>query len=413
MNRELLKNRPYLFLISAQTVSNLGDWLTLLALSALLGLKWQASPLAISIAFLCLTVPSIACGPFSGVIADRMDRKTLMILTDLFRAAVVIGVIFSSQLWEVYVLLCIKSIFSSLFEPAKEGKLREIVPNEWMQSAVATSELVNNGAKIAGPVLSGVFVATLGIKGSFYLDSASFLLSAILIIGVPITKGASQEAAEKTAFFKQFSEGFAFLREKRTLYVGLAVFALVILFLQIPDTQFIVLLREVPGHAIHLLGYIMAASGAGMIIASIILNKKEIRSYLLALSLSTIGMGIPFAFYGLLIHLPIFWVTVLFILFSLIVGFSFGMALIPFNVMVQKQTPERITGRVFGTINSVATLATVIGMSAGGIISEFAGVTHNFIFAGSVLVIIGVIVFLSRKGLEKEKKVSGQSAMQA
>lgn len=412
MNRELLKNKPYMFLISAQTVSNLGDWLNLIALSALIGLKWQASPLAISAAFLCLTVPSIVCGSFSGVIGDKMDRKTLMILTDLLRAAVVIGVILSTQLWEVYVLLGFKSLFSSLFTPAKEGKLKEIVPDEFMQSAVATSQLVNNSTKIAGPALSGIVVAVLGVHGSFYLDSASFLLSAALIIGVPVTKGNQKRITEKTAFSKQFSEGFDFLKGKRILFFGLLIYALVILFEQVSDSQFIVLLREVPDHAIHLLGYIMAASGAGMIAASVILNKKEVPSYLKALSLSAIGMGISMGLYGLLIHFPVFWVTVLFILLSLIAGFSFGMAFIPFNVMVQKQTPERMTGRVFGTINSVATMAVVIGMITGGMISQFAGVTRDFIFSGAVLVIVGAIVYANRKAIETENKEAGHRAAQ-
>ena len=379
MNRKLMKNRPYLFLISAQTISNLGDWLNLIALQALIGLKWQASPLAISTAFLCLTVPSIVCGSVSGVIADKMDRKTLMILTDLVRAAVVIGVIFSTQLWEVYILLSCKSLFSSLFTPAKEGKLKEIVPDGLLQSAVATSQLVNNAAKIAGPIMSGIVVALLGIYGSFYLDSASFLLSAVLIIGVPVTKENLQWHSKKTPFSKKFSEGFDFLREKRILFYGLIVYAVVILFAQVSDSQFIVLLREVPDHAIHLLGYIMASSGAGMIAASVILNKKEVHSYLKALSLSAFGMGISMALYGLLIHFPVSIVTVLFILLSLMAGFSFGMAFIPFNVMVQKQTPERLTGRVFGTINSVSTMAVVMGTMTGGMISQFAGVTRDFI----------------------------------
>lgn len=117
MNKELLKLKPYMFLLSAQTVSNLGDWLNILALLALVGLKWHASPLAVSGAMLCLTVPSIVFGSLAGAMADRFERKTLMIISDVLRAVVVIGVVFSTQLWQVYVLLCLKTLLSSLFEP--------------------------------------------------------------------------------------------------------------------------------------------------------------------------------------------------------------------------------------------------------------------------------------------------------
>ncbi|GGH74066.1 MFS family permease [Pullulanibacillus pueri] len=96
MNRQLLKNKGYVTLISAQTISNLGDWLTILALMALLAIKWEASPLALSIAMLCLAVPNIFFGSFSGVIADRFNRKILMIATDVLRALVMIGIVFST-----------------------------------------------------------------------------------------------------------------------------------------------------------------------------------------------------------------------------------------------------------------------------------------------------------------------------
>ena len=81
MKRELLKCKPYLFLLSAQTVSNLGDWLNILAP----GIDWleiACLTACRSGAMLCLTVPSIVFGSFAGTLADRFDRKTLMILSD-------------------------------------------------------------------------------------------------------------------------------------------------------------------------------------------------------------------------------------------------------------------------------------------------------------------------------------------
>ncbi|HEX7063922.1 MAG TPA: MFS transporter [Bacillales bacterium] len=404
MNRKLLKNREYVYLLSAQTVSNLGDWLNILALFALIGLKWEASPLAISIAMLCVAVPSIIFGSFAGTIADRFDRKTLMVIADLSRAAVVLGVIVSTELWQVYILLCVKSVFSSLFEPAKEGKLKEIVSDDLMQPAVATSELVNNGAKIVGPILSGVLVAGIGIQWSFYLDSLSFVLSALLLIGVPRTKRVIEaKKAENKAgsgFGRQFKDGFAFLKQKPVLLTGLFVFSLVMLVLQISDSQIIILLRQIQGDPVNILGWMMSGSGAGVIAASMILNLKEIRSYLRALSLSSIGLGMGYMFAGVFIHLPVIWLSLLYPISGVITGFCAGMAVIPFNVMAQKMTPDRYTGRVFGTINSMTTLAAVIGMLSGGLLSEAFGVIFTYIFAGSLLVLVGFIVYSLRRRLQ-------------
>ncbi|HET7615332.1 MAG TPA: MFS transporter, partial [Bacillales bacterium] len=117
MNRKLLQCKEYMYLLSSQAISNLGDWLDILALLALVGLKWHGSPIAVSITMLCLAVPSIVFGSFAGVLADRFERKHLMIAADILRAVIVIGVAFSTQLWQVYALLCVKSLFAAVFEP--------------------------------------------------------------------------------------------------------------------------------------------------------------------------------------------------------------------------------------------------------------------------------------------------------
>ncbi|HET7658441.1 MAG TPA: MFS transporter [Bacillales bacterium] len=407
MNKELLKLKPYMFLLSAQTVSNLGDWLNILALLALVGLKWHASALAVSGVMLCMTVPSIIFGSFAGTIADRYDRKTLMIISDILRAITVIGVVFSTDLWQVYVLLCLKSVLSALFEPSKEGKLKEIVSNDLMQSAVSTSELVNNGAKIIGPVLSGIFIAAVGIQWSFYLDSLSFILSAVLLLGVTRTTNkrldTSSSVVKKQSFFSQFSAGFSFLKRSRKLLIGLIVFSFAILFVQIADSQFIVLLRVIPGEPINLLGYGMTGSGAGVIAAAVWLNQTEIRSFLRTLSLSIMFLGVSFILIALLVHLPLFWIMILFPLLGFFMGVSIGMVVIPFNVMVQKETPETKTGRVFGTVNSASTLAAVIGMILGGVLSELIGVILAFIIGGAFLAAAGLFVYIGRSRLEGGK----------
>lgn len=412
MNRKLFKNKGYMYLLSAQTVSNLGDWLDILALMALVGLKWNASPLAVSGTMLCLAVPSILFGSFAGVLADRYDRKLLMILTDILRAATVVGIVFSTELWQIYILLCIKSTFSALFSPAKQGKLKEIVEDDLIQSAVATSELVNNSAKIIGPIISGMLVALIGIEWSFYLDALSFLLSAILLLGVPRTIRSIEKEShdtEKQGFFSQFTAGFTFIKQTPELLVGLLVFSLVMLVLQMSDSQFIVLIREIPGQRVDLLGWMMAGSGLGVVVASLLLNKKQVKAFLFVISLSSITLGVGYILAGAFIHLPVLAIAIIYPILGLVMGFSFGMALIPFNVMAQLKTKGEYTGRVFGTINSTGTLAVVIGMFSGGLLSELFGVINTFILAGGLLVVVGIIVYSLRKRFESEGQLHAES----
>ena len=123
-SEKLLKSRPYQFLISAQLISNLGDWLSILAVFTLVGLKWEASPLQVSFIILSLALPMTILGPISGVFADRWERKYIMIVSDVVRGFIIFGLVFASELWHVYALLFGLGVFSAVFTPAKNGKIK-------------------------------------------------------------------------------------------------------------------------------------------------------------------------------------------------------------------------------------------------------------------------------------------------
>lgn len=92
MKHSLFKNHSFLFLISAQTVSNLGDWLHLVALFALVAFKWHADPIAMAGITLCMVLPSILFGSPAGWLADRFNRKVLMSFSDFARCGCVLGI---------------------------------------------------------------------------------------------------------------------------------------------------------------------------------------------------------------------------------------------------------------------------------------------------------------------------------
>jgi MFS family permease len=407
MNQTLFQNRSYKALITAQAISNLGDWFNILGLMALVGLKWHGSPLAVSIVMLMFSVPSILFGSLAGTLADRMDRKRLMIFADLIRSGLIIGIVFATNLLEIYIFVALLSLFSSVFSPAKQGKLKEIVSDEHLQSAVATSQLINNGAKIIGPIIGGVLLAAVSLNWAFYLDAFSFLLSAFLLLFLPKTPARTnhletkEDKPEKTPFFHQLFDGFTYIKTSPSLVVGLLVFSLVLFVLQISDSQFIILFREIKTSSINILGWVMAGSGLGVVLSSLYLNKKEIRSFMTVLSLGSAVLGLGYIFLSAFIHFPVLWIEIVYPIAGVIVGFCFGLALIPFEVMVQKMTPEAYTGRVFGTVDSLTTLATILGTTLGGAISQVFGVHITYNLAGGLLVVVGLVVYSKRKTLER------------
>ncbi|WP_409296901.1 MFS transporter [Peribacillus sp. SCS-26] len=391
--KSLFKNKQYVYLISSQLVSNLGDWLDLLALMALVSINWQASPMQLTGLMLCFSIPIILWGPFAGVLADRYDRKKLMIIADLARAAAALGVVFAPSIWVLYALIFFKSSFSALFIPAKNGKLKEIVPETQMQQAVSLSAMIDNGSKVLGPMISGLAVASIGVQLAFYLDAASFVVSALLLLGLKssLSPAVSESAMDKKkGLFQEMGAGFAFLKTMPAMLFGLIVMSSALLVLQIADTQIMILLRDIPGEPVNLVGYAMSASGAGMFIMSAYLSKKKITSLTGYMSAGAIIVGGGFAGVVFLTGLPPAALNFILPALFFFVGGAAAGIFIPFNVLAQKSTPVHMSGRTFGTINSVTTIAAIIGMVLGGILVETLGIKTAFVMSGSLLILIGI-----------------------
>ncbi len=415
----LYRNKAFMYLIASQTVSAIGNWLDILAVITLVAVKWNASPLAVSGVMLVFVGPMILFGPISGVLSDRFDRRLIMLISDLFCLVLVLGVAFSTQLWHVYVLLFLKSSFVALFIPAKNGKLKEIVEDSQMQAAMGISGMIDNGAKIIGPVLSGMIVATAGIQLAFYIDALTFALSALFLLGVPKDnrKPKTEEKEQQKVniisnFLVEMKEGFSFLKTIPVILISLIISTLLLLVLQIADTQFMILLRGIFKDPVTIAGYSMAASGGGMFIASAIYTKKHIRSTLGTMCFGALGLGVSLVGLALMSQLPPTFLSIAYPMLFFLAGFSFGSAIIPLNIIVQKTTPVDKTGRVFGIINSMTTLGTLIGMVLGGILSELFGVVTTFIISGTSLIAVSLLTIIIKSPIERRFQMSPKVSKQ-
>ena len=166
---ELLRgNRAFRNLWLGQVVSQMGDWFDTIALYTII-LNLTGSGRNVGLLMVARFVPSFIFGPLSGVLADRFSRRTLMILSDLLRAVVVLGFLLvrrADQLWLIYVLTIVQLIFSTFFEPARTASVpsivsdRELLPANAI-SSVTWSAMLTIGAAIGG-VVTGLFGTNLG-----------------------------------------------------------------------------------------------------------------------------------------------------------------------------------------------------------------------------------------------------------
>lgn len=410
----LLQNRAYLALISSQLISNLGDWLQLLALLTMIGLKWQATSWQITIGMLCMLIPMLLGGSLSGMLADRMERKKLMIISDVARAFIVLGMVFVTQLWQVYLLLIAKGIFDVMFSPAKNGKLKEIVSEEHMEKAVSYSAIIEQGTKIIGPALGGMLTVAFGVSICFIIDSVSFLFSAVILLGVPGKSAVVREKFEnsqtdeqkKFKFWNELAAGIKVISGIPLIAFGTLTLTLVLLVLQIADSQAIVLFREIPGVPQNIFGWCITLSGVGTLTAVGVSQLLRNRSPLSKIGIGGALLGVAFGLSGIIaIYGPFNFVgyASLAVIFF-VAGLGAGLVFIPFQVMLQKRTPESLTGRVFGAVTSLTSTASVLGPICGGLLVTTFGPAPAFMLSGSLMAVIGLMLLMFRPVIMKRDR---------
>ncbi len=210
-------NQNYRRLWLSAVISQLGDWFNLIASAALVA-NLSNSGLAIGGLFLARLLPPFILSPVVGVIADRFDRRKILIASDLLRAVIVLSFLLVYQqqhVWLLYVLTVLQLSISAFFEPARAALMPGIVAREDLVTANALDATTWSAMLAIGSALGGLATALFGIPAAFVIDSASFVLSAWFISQVkPGTMNATMEtSASPEAGWRSFISGLQYLRQ--------------------------------------------------------------------------------------------------------------------------------------------------------------------------------------------------------
>jgi MFS family permease len=216
----LQRNPDFRNLWLATLVSYAGDWFNLLASAALVA-NLTDSGLAVSVMFLARFLPLFFFTPLAGVLADRFDRKHLLIWADLLRAVTVVGFLLvqiTQQLWLLYVLTVVQFALSALFTPTHSAVLPNLVKEKDLVTANALDGFTWSTMLAIGALLGGIVASTLGLTAAFLIDALTFVWSAWFISRImgPTRK---DEPTTGNAGLLQFVDGLRYLRRQRFLLV--------------------------------------------------------------------------------------------------------------------------------------------------------------------------------------------------
>lgn len=416
---ELLSgNRPFRQLWLGQVVSQLGDWFNTIALYTII-LNLTGSGRDIGLLLVARFLPSFIFGSLSGVVADRFSRRSIMIVSDLLRALVVLGFLFvrrADQLWIIYTLTVLQLGLSTFFEPAKTAVIPSIVSDRELVAANAISSVTWSVMLTLGAFVGGMVTGWFGSDVAFILDALTYLLSAALIASVRFPKRTLRaksklsiirvlgitETLEGVRYVKHRPRVLALLLVKPAWGLGGGILTLLAVF---GEKIFPVGNSTATG-----IGVLFAARGIGTAVGPIVARrisgegKKRMQN----------SIGIAFLIGG--VFYMAFGAATSFVVALIVLGLAHtgGSILWVFStVLLQRGVEDNFRGRVFAAELALLTLTMALSNYATGELLDRFGLSPRVVAIGigAFFLLPGLAWFVTQKWWDKDQNATSREAV--
>jgi MFS family permease len=351
-----------------QTLSNLGSAFTMFALP-LLVYKLTGSALDRGLAFVAYDLPYVLFGLIIGAWVDRVNRKRLMILTDLARAIVliilpVLALTHLLALWHIYLAAFALSTLSYAFNTAEFAAVPSLVTTDELVSANGRIQASYAAAGVAGPLLAGLLILILPLPTMLLVDAASFGLSMLMLALIRVSFNQADDEAP-VSLRRSIVEGLRYVVGHPVLR-NICIMMALINFLATTSNAQLVLFAKTHYHASDAqVAWLFAAGGVGAVIFSLLAGKLRQRW-----TFSRVALGAIFL-YGLGIALlPVArWLGMALVLWASVSGLGV-LFNINFSSLWQGIVPNRLLGRVLSVATVLAWAANPLGSFLGGVAIE-------------------------------------------
>ena len=387
-------SRNFRLFLSGQFISAIGTWMTFTATSWLI-LTLTGSGTALGINAALAFGPVLVLGPWGGVLADRFDKRRILTFTQSTAAVISLSlatIVFTDvvSLWMVFALSLASGIVISIDNPARQSFYVEMVGEGTLTNAVSLNSAAFTGARIIGPAVAGILIATVGMAICFLIDGLSYLavLTALLAM-----HGAEMHAQRRSTRERgHLVAGLRYVWETDALRRPLLVMAVVFTFV----FEWQVLVPLLANHTFHAgpgaFGLLSAAAGLGSFIGAIMAANRNERPSMHGLGVWLAAVGVTMALVSVAPTLPVAMVLMV------PIGFFAMSFMITGNTMLQLEAKPQARGRVMALYGVVFLGSTPIGAPLVGWLAEVLGARLMFLAAGSLAVAVAVAVLVSRSG---------------
>jgi MFS family permease len=381
-------------LVLANFLSGIGTWLAFVALTVDV---WDRTGSGVWVAALLIAdfLPVILIGLTVGPLVDRLSRRRLMVAADILRFGVFCALPFTTSETQIVALAAVAGFATGFFRPAVYAGLPNLVEDRDLPNANALLQSTEALTTVIGPLVGGVLVAASAPDAAYWINAATFLLSAALIVRIPA--GLLQAAKAAThGHWRDLVEGFSLVRSSRALLTVLIAWNIGVLGNAGVNVAEIKLAKDSFEAGDFGFGLLLASAGIGVVLGSLsagswVQQRGIAGVYGLGLGLIAIGIASAAAS-------PNVWVAAPCVVVS---GAGNGIALVCNALLVQRGAPDQLRGRIFTVLMSSNYAVFLVGMIAAGPLTNEYGARWVWGGAAAVAAVAALVGFAFARGVRE------------
>ena len=388
-----LRYRNYRLFFSGQSLSLIGTWVQRIAIPWLV-YRLTGSAFLLGFVGFAGQIPTFILAPFAGVLTDRLNRYHIMIVSQILSMiqALALALLFFTntiEVWNVLLLSVIQGCINAFDTPARQSFVIEMVEDKNdIGNAVALNSSMFNGARLVGPSIAGVLIASLGEGACFLINGISYIF---VVISLLLMKVKPQEKKRKdTNIIKEFKEGFTYtfgFPPIRSIIILLTLISLM-------GMPFSVLMpifaKDIFHGGSHIFGFLMGASGVGALIgAAYLASRKSVVGLEKLIPLAAVVFGLGLVSFSLSSSFP------LSIILMIITGVGMIIHTACSNTILQTISDNDKRGRVMSFYTMAFMGTAPIGSFLAGSMASMIGAPATLLIGG-IACVIGALVFAQK-----------------
>jgi len=358
--------KRFIIIWVGQLLSAVGSGLTAFALGVFVFQKTHSAT-SFSLIILFSFLPSFILLPFGGVLADRLDRKKMIIWGDM---GAIIGLLFilllmlsgNMESWQIYIGVAISSVFAAVRNPAYKAAVSDLVSEEFYSQASGLIQLAGSAQYLVSPIIAGFLISVFDIKLVLIIDIITFLVAALAVFIVK-KQDAAPIKHKKHEFFAEMVDSFRYLLSQKGVLFLVLLTSAVCFFVGLLQALFGPMMLTLTSS--KTLGIALSVMASGMFVSSLLVGIFGFRQnmvFILSLFLALAGL-----FYALI---GLFTKVALIIIF----GFLFFSAL-PFvnaslEVLIRKNINNKSQGRVWSFISIISQTGYILAFGSAGFLAD-------------------------------------------